>query len=138
MTDLLEFISGLLDGVALIALAVAIGGAAYALMVLRVLKEDNPLHEKISSSVLRASFWGTVAFGLCRLTQLILKPWALADATGVWAMDLFLKTQVFQSTATSVVLIFGLAISSLFGTAPAQQPHPLDMDHGSDFGLYDQ
>ena len=109
MTDLLEFISGLLDGVALIALAVAIGGAAYALMVLRVLKEDNPLNKKISSSILRASFWGTVAFGLFRLTQLILKPWALADVTGVWAMDLFLKTQVFQSTAASVVLIFGLA-----------------------------
>jgi len=109
MTDLLEFISGLIDGVALIALAMAIGGAAFTLIVLRVLKENNPLTEKVSASTLQAGFWGAVVFGLCRLAQLILKPWALADSAGVWAMDLFLKTQVFQSTATSVVLIFGLA-----------------------------
>ena len=109
MTDILEFISGLLDGAALIALAVAIGGAAYALMVLRVLKETHPVQEQVSSPTLRASYWGAVIFGLCRLIQLVLKPWALADATGVWAIDLFIKTQVFQSTATSVVLIFGLA-----------------------------
>ena len=109
MTDILEFISGLLDGVALISLAIAIGGAAYALVVLRVLNQNNPVPEKVSAYTLQASLWGAMAFGLCRLAQLILKPWALADATGVWAMDLFLQTQVFQSTATSVVLIFGFA-----------------------------
>ena len=109
MTDILEFISGLLDGVALISLAIAIGGAAYALVVLRVLNQNNPVPEKVSAYTVQASLLGAMAFGLCRLAQLILKPWALADATGVWAMDLFLQTQVFQSTATSVVLIFGFA-----------------------------
>jgi putative copper resistance protein D len=126
MTDLLEFISGLLDGMALMALAVAIGGAAYSLLVLRVLGETNPVQEKVSAYTLRASLWGAMAFGLCRLAQLILKPWALADATGVWAMDLFLKTQVFQSTATSVVLIFGLALA-----LPWVRHHPHNLTHWS-------
>lgn len=110
MTELLEFTSGLLDGAALIGLAVATGGVAYVLMVLRILNETNPLQQKLSDHILRATLWGSLGFGFSRLAHLILKPWALADATGVWTFDLFIKTQVFQFTATSVGLIFGLAI----------------------------
>ena len=109
MTDLLEFISGLIDGFTLLALAVSIGGVAYTLIVLRTLSEINPVLEKASAHALQASFWGATGFGICRLAQLVLKPWALADATGVWAIESFLKTQVFQSTASSTVLIFVLA-----------------------------
>ena len=108
MTDLLEFISGLLDGVALITLAVAIGGVVYTLIVLQILKATDPVQKRACTQTLRASFWGATGFGFCRLAQLVLKPWALADATGEWAVDMFFKTQVFQSTATSIVLIFGL------------------------------
>ena len=111
MTDLLEFISGLLDGVALIALSMAIGGVVYALVVLRVLSETEPVQQRAWTETLRASFWGIVGFGVCRLIQLVLKPWALADTTGEWALNVFFQTQVFQFTAISIVLSFGLAIA---------------------------
>ena len=111
MTDLLEFISGLLDGVALLTLSVAIGGVVYALVVLRILTEKDPVQQHACTATLQASFWGTMGFGVCRLIQLILKPWALADTTGEWALDMFFQTQVFQFTSISVVLSFGLAIA---------------------------
>ena len=111
MTDLLEFISGLLDGVALITLSVAIGGVVYALVVLRILSESDPVQKRACTETLQASYWGTVGFGVCRLIQLILKPWALADTTGEWALNVFFKTQVFQFTTISIVLSFGLAIA---------------------------
>ena len=111
MTNLLEFISGLLDGVALITLAVAIGGVVYALVVLRILSETDPVQHRACTESLEASYWGAMGFGLCRLIQLILKPWALADATGEWALNVFFKTQVFQFTTISILLSFGLAIA---------------------------
>ena len=111
MTDLLEFISGLLDGVALITLAVAIGGVVYALVVLRILSETDPVQQRACTETLQASIWGAMGFGVCRLIQLILKPWALADATGEWALNVFFKTQVFQFTTISIVLSFGLVIA---------------------------
>ena len=119
MTDLLEFISGLLDGVALISLAVAIGGVVYALIVLRILSETGPVQERACTQTIQASYWGAMGFGVCRLVQLILKPWALADATGEWALSVFFKTHVFQFTAISIVLSFGLAIA-----LARVRPHP--------------
>ena len=73
MTTLLEFISGLLDGVGLIALAVAVGGIAYALIVLRAAGTLPPLLEPAARHTLKASALAAAALAIIRLLQLILK-----------------------------------------------------------------
>ncbi len=109
MTTLLEFISGLLDGVGLVALAVAVGGIAYALIVLRAAGTLPPLLEPAARQTVKASALAAAALAIIRLLQLILKFLALADAMDRWAFGAFAKTQVFQSGLASILLIMTLA-----------------------------
>ena len=77
MTAILEFISGLLDGVALLALALVLGGLGSALAVVRVLHSHHPvLHEAVQRVLSLTLFSGVCLIGL-RILQLVLKPMAL-------------------------------------------------------------
>ncbi len=104
MTTLLEFISGLLDGVGLVMLAVTVGGVGYTLFVLGVTRDLSPIRKLAADQVLRMTCASAGTVALVRLVQLTLKPWALAGAIGRWDLQAFAKTQVFQSGIVSVVL----------------------------------
>lgn len=109
MTDLLEFVSGLLDGLGLVALAITIGGIGYSLVILRIWDGGLPHQEQLNIRACSFTLWGALALGGIRLLQLLLKPWALADATGLWALEPFMQTHVFRLSVISLGLAWLLA-----------------------------
>ncbi|MEC9005625.1 MAG: CopD family protein [Nitrospirota bacterium] len=114
MTAILEFTSGLLDGVALLALALVLGGLSCALAVVRVLHGYHPvLHEAVQQVLSLTLFSGVSLIGL-RILQLVMKPMAFMDVTGSSAFSAFSETQVFQHEALSIVLTVGLVIAVMF------------------------
>lgn len=112
MTGLLEFISALLGGVGLMAMALAIGGLAYVLAVLRVPAERAPALRAGAEQTLRLVSAGAWVLALLRLIQLILKPVALADAPGEWDFAAFARTQVFQFGVSGILLAAALAVAA--------------------------
>ena len=114
MTGLLEFISGLLDGFGLLALAVSVGGIPYALLVLRATGPLSPTRKTTADQTLLFISLGAMSLAIIRMVQLILKPWALDDGMGEWALGSFYETQVFQSGLISVLLAGGLALAVLW------------------------
>ena len=114
MTAILEFISGLLDGVALLALALVLGGLGSALAVVRVLHGHHPvLHEAVQRVLSLTLFSGVCLIGL-RILQLVLKPMALMDVMGSSAFSDFSQTQVFQHGVLSILLTVGLVSAVMF------------------------
>ncbi len=104
MTTLIEFTNGLLDGCALAALALSAGGIAYALIVLRALGRQSTAERRATEfSIGVVTVAAAILAGL-RLVQLAMKPWALAGDTGDWAIEPFLRTDVFQAGMASVGL----------------------------------
>lgn len=102
MTTLIEYFSGLLEGCALIALALSAGGIAHGLVVLRALgAQSRPERLATDDSIAIVTVAAAVLAG-CRLVQLGLKPLALAGDTGGWAIEPFLHTDVFQAGMASV------------------------------------
>ena len=114
MTVLLEFISGLLDGFGLIALALAIGGITYLLIVLRPTDNLPPILRRATDVSILVIIAASGSVALLRLLQLILKPLALADAMGEGTFAAFSKTQVFQVGLLSVLLALALTIAVLW------------------------
>ncbi|RMH37339.1 MAG: hypothetical protein D6690_02940 [Nitrospirae bacterium] len=110
MTDLLEFVGGLLDGLGLVALAIMIGGIGYTLTILRIRCGGLPYQNRLGALALSFTFYGALALGGVRFLQLLLKPLALADATSFWALERFIRTHVFQLNAVSLGLICLLAV----------------------------
>ena len=109
MSDLLEFISGLLDGVALIALALVLGGIACVLSVLRITHDHRAVLRLGAQRVLSVTFVSTLCLAGLRVIQLLLKPLALSTAMGSSAFTAFSQTQVFHYSVMSVALLLGLA-----------------------------
>ena len=112
MTGLLEFVSALLGGVGLLALAVAIGGVAYVLVVLRSPREPAPVLRASATQTLRMISIGAGTLAILRLTQLILKPLALADVPGELDLAAFMRTQVFQFGASGILFSAALAVGA--------------------------
>jgi putative copper resistance protein D len=112
MTGLLEFISGLLDGASLLAMALAIGGLMHVLAVARAPWERAALVRRHADQALRLAALAAAVLALFRGAKLLLKPVALADDTGAWDWGPFLQTQVFrfglQSVIAALVLALGL------------------------------
>lgn len=108
MTDLLEFISGLLDGVSLIALALVLGGIGCVLAVLRITQDDRPIFHEGAQRVLGVTLASAVCLTGLRAFQLFMKPLALSNAMGRSAFPAFAQTQVFHYSVISVVLLIGL------------------------------
>lgn len=114
MAALLEFVSGIVDGLGLLALAVSIGGLVYALAVCRGWVAGSEVERRATADSLLAVVLGAGLVALLRLIQLVLKPWALADSTGAWAIEPFLHTQVFRAGLSAVLLAIGLAGAALW------------------------
>lgn len=111
MTDLLEFISGLLDGVALIALALVLGGIACTLVVLRAIHDHRPVLQAAGQRVLFLTLISAVILAGLRVLQLLMKSLALADAIGQSAFSAFAQTQVFQFGLHSILLILVVVVA---------------------------
>ncbi len=108
MTDLLEFINGLLDGVSLIAMALVLGGIGCALLVLRVIQDDRSILRAGAQRVLGITLASAVCLAGLRAVQLFMKPLALSNAMGSSAFAAFAHTQVFYYSVISVGLLMGL------------------------------
>ncbi len=114
MTTIIEYFNGLLEGCALIALALSAGGIAHGLVVLRALgAQARPERLATESSIAIVTVAAAVLAG-CRLVQLGVKPWALAGNTGDWALEPFLHTDVFQAGMASVGLAACLSITAFW------------------------
>ncbi len=114
MTDLLEFVSGLLDGVTLLALVLVLGGIGCSLAVLRVTYDSRPLLQAGVQRVLVLTLASAMSFAGLRTLQLIMKPLALALATGASVYSAFFQTRVFQFLVISVVLALELVGALVF------------------------
>lgn len=104
MTALLEFISGMLDGLALVCMATAIGGLVFSLAVLRVTTADSLPEQKATLRSLLVIALGAFSLSGLRLVCLFLTPLALVDIMGQGAFSLFFTTRVFQSGMISAGL----------------------------------
>jgi len=114
MTDLLEFVSGLLDGVTLIALALVLGGVGCSLAVLRVTHDTRPLLQAGVQRVLLLTLASAMSLAGLLVLQLFMKPLALAVTIGVSAFSAFAHTRVYQFLVISVVLALGLVGALVF------------------------
>ena len=114
MTDLLEFVSGLLDGVTFIALALVLGGIGCSLAVLRVTHDTRPLLQAGVQQVLALTLASAMTLAGLRVFQLFMKPLAIAVATGASAFSAFAHTRVYQFLVISVVLALGLVGALMF------------------------
>jgi putative copper resistance protein D len=110
MTGLLEFISGLLDGASLIAMALAVGGLTYVLAVARAPWDAAVLMRRHAIQVLNLAALAAATLAVFRGAKLLLKPIALADETGAWEWGPFLQTQVFRFGRQSVIAALALAL----------------------------
>ncbi len=111
MTELLEFTSGLLDGVALIALSLSLGGITCTLVVLRPIQDQDPVVHSVSDALLRVSVLSMCVMAGLRVLQLALKVSALSDVLGPLGLQAFMQTRLFQFGASGILLAVGLAWS---------------------------
>ena len=109
MTELLEFISGLLDGAALVALSLSLGGMACTLVVLRPIHERDPFVRSASDTLLKVSILSLFAMAGLRILQLALKALSLSDALGGLGLPAFVQTRLFQFGASGILLASGMA-----------------------------
>lgn len=115
MALLAGFLDVLLRGVGLIALCAAVGGLAYAVVVLRVLAPGPP--PAWATDALRRLL-GLIARGAAVLAVsravvlLILHPWVLADAAGRWPVGEFVATSFGQASVVGIALAVALAAAA--------------------------
>lgn len=111
MTDLLEFASGLLDGLGLLAFSLLLGGLAYAIVVLQSLRISTSLDTSLSQRCYKVIFYSGVTLIVLRLLQLCFKYMALAQVMGddLWAA--FVQTELFRAGLLSVGMIGALVYS---------------------------
>lgn len=111
MTALFEFVSGLLDGVALIALALSLGGVACTLVILRPTQDRDSCIRLAGHALLRVSLFSICVLTGVRVMQLALKGLALADGFAGTTVHVFFQTQLFRSGLCAVLLALGVAAS---------------------------
>ena len=111
MTELLEFISGLLDGAALFSLSLALGGLACTLVVLRPMYAQDPVVRSAGDVLLMVSVWSLCALAGFRSLQLAVKALALTDGFGSLGLQAVLQTRFFRFGAFGILLALGMAWS---------------------------
>jgi len=105
MTELAELVSGLMEGLVLMGMALAIGGVGYALVVLRLPINPSPVVTSIGQETFRvASAGAAVVAGLRLVEFLVLKPLAYAEDSGRWELGALAQTQAFRFGLLSIAL----------------------------------
>ena len=112
MPRLFEFAQGLLDGTLLVALAVAVGGIPWALVVLRARQRaaDDPMVRQAARLVVG----GALALAVCQVLELAIKISVLEDLLGTSALTRFAETVQFRAGALRAVLGAALAGAGLW------------------------
>ena len=111
MTALFEFFSGLLDGVALVALALCLGGVACTLVILRPMQDQAPCIRLAGHTLLRVSLLSICVVAGLHVIRLALKGLALADGFAGATVYVFFQTHLFRSGLWAVLLAVGVAAS---------------------------
>lgn len=111
MTELLEFISVLLDGAAFVALSLSLGGMVCTLVVLRPIHDQDPVIRSASNTLLKVSVLSLCGMAGLRLFHLALKALALNDALGSLGWQAVLQTRPFRFGTLGILLALGLAWS---------------------------
>ena len=111
MTELLEFISGLLDGAALVALSLSLGGVACTLVVLRPVHDQDPVVRSVSHTLLQVSVLSLCAVAGLRVLQLACTALALSDGPGSLELQALVQTRLFRFGTSGILLALGMAWS---------------------------
>lgn len=111
MTALFEFVSGLLDGVALMALALSLGGVACTFVTLRPMQDRDSRLRLAGHALLGVSLFSICVVAGVRVMQLALKGLALADGFAGATVHVFFQTHLFRSGLCAVLLAVGVAAS---------------------------
>ena len=111
MTLLAGFLDVLLRGLGLIALSAAVGGVAYALVVLRALSTRAAAGPEALGPVGGLVALGALLLALSRAVVLfVLHPWVLADADGRWPVTDFVATAFGRASLVGIALALVLAV----------------------------
>ncbi len=124
MTLLAGFLDVLLRGLGSIGLSAAVGGLAYALLVLRPLRQPSPLGEAALRRSLRLVGVGAAVLAAAQAVLLfVIHPWALADASGQWPLGEFLGTDFGRAGLIRVGLGIALMLAARWLVSrPAARP----------------
>ena len=109
MTELLEFVSGLLDGAALVALSVSLGGVACVLVILRPIRDQDSVVRVAGDALLRVSVLSLCALTGLRILQLALKAVVLSDGLGFLDLQAFMQTRFFRFGVAGILLTLCVA-----------------------------
>ena len=113
MTLLAGFLDVVLRGLGLVALSAAVGGVAFALVVLRPLRGRHATIDDALGGGLRiiaAGAW--ILAGSRALLLLIVHPWALADDDGRWPVGAFLATDFGRAGLAGIALAVALGLAA--------------------------
>jgi putative copper resistance protein D len=121
--DLAQFLDGLFRSFGLIAQAVALGGLAFAAIVLKPWRASAAAPTTVMSSCFRRAALGAVVAGVCIPLQLAAKAQFIAAGLNIAPFPEFFWTQTFQGNIAGTVLtaLMALALLSL-GRRPASLP----------------
>ncbi|MDQ2694716.1 MAG: CopD family protein [Pseudomonadota bacterium] len=107
MIALAGFLDVLLRGFGLLGLAAALGGIAFAAVVLHGGGAPRPAWDR----TLGWAATGGALLAVCQALRLVLQPWALADDLGRWPLAAYLATGVARCGMIQVLLAAGLALA---------------------------
>ncbi|MEK7861670.1 MAG: hypothetical protein AAB295_00190, partial [Chloroflexota bacterium] len=118
--DLAQFLDGLFRSFGLIAYAVALGGIAFAAIVLRPWRAPQAAPISAVSSCLRLAALGAAGISVCILLQLAAKAQFIAAGMNIAPFPEFFRTQVFQVNIARAALAALTVLAVLWlGRRPA-------------------
>lgn len=110
MTLLAGFLDVLLRGLGLIALSAAVGGVAYAVVVLRALsRRGAAAPEALGRAAGLVALGALLLAGSRAVVLFVLHPWVLADANGHWPVLEFVVTAFGRASLVGIALALALA-----------------------------
>lgn len=104
MAATLEFVSSVIDGLALIAMAASVGGLAYIAWIWRPLAPQEAAARAATGVALATAFHAALAFAGLLSLQIVLKAWATADGGDAATLAAFAGTGVFKIGFAGIVL----------------------------------
>jgi putative copper resistance protein D len=113
MTTLSGFVAVVLRGQGLAGLALAVGGVAYALFVLRPFDPPSPLRQRALGRCLRLVAAGAVLLLGAQALTLGLQPLVLADERGVFDARAFFSTAFARAALARIGLGVCLALAAV-------------------------
>lgn len=113
MTTLTGFLNVVLQGLGLAGLATAVGGVAYALLVLRPFDAPSRLRSLAVGRCLTLVAAGGLVLAAAQALILGLQPLALADETGALRLRAFFSTAFAQAGLARIALGITLAVAAL-------------------------